>query len=89
MSGPRITRKVTVEVGKKVTESVVPSSVVQPSSSSSSSGNPRRSVFERLGPGAVDVSCNVGNNCAWACEKILYFECCLINAQNHVTFERS
>lgn len=56
MSGPRITRKVTVEVSKKVTEvGSVPSSVVQPSSSSSSY-NPRRSVFERLGPGAVDVS---------------------------------
>lgn len=57
MSGHRITRKVTVEVGKKVTESVnVSSSVVQQSSSCSSLSNPRRSVFERLGPGAVDVS---------------------------------
>jgi hypothetical protein len=68
MSGPRITRKVTVEVSKKVTDvGSVPSSVVQQSSSSSSSYNPRRSVFERLGPGAVDVSYFLERLCCVRC----------------------
>ncbi|XP_048588034.1 zinc finger CCCH domain-containing protein 13 isoform X2 [Nematostella vectensis] len=50
MSGTRLTRRVTVEGGKKVAET---SSSAVPSQSQSSS---RRSVFERLGPGAVDRS---------------------------------
>ena len=42
MSGTRLTRKVTVEGTKKVQAEPIP--------------NPRRlSVFERLGPGAVEV----------------------------------
>lgn len=47
MSGTRLTRKVTVE------GVAVPSAG---SGSNSASGTRRLSVFERLGPGAVDVS---------------------------------
>ena len=39
MSGSRLTRKVTVEGGKKISESSAP----------------RKSVFDRLGPGTVEV----------------------------------
>ena len=48
MSGTRLTRKVTVEGGKKLPEG-------SGQSSSSSSGT-RRSVFDRLGPGTSEVS---------------------------------
>lgn len=54
MSGARLTRRVTVEGGKKL-----PDTPVGPSSgggSSSAPGQRRLSVFDRLGPGAVDVS---------------------------------
>ena len=49
MSGTRLTRKVTVEGGKKLPEG-------GGSNSSSSAGIRRLSVFERLGPGTSDVS---------------------------------
>ena len=48
MSGPRLTRKVTVEGGKKLPEGS--------GQSSGSSSGARRSVFDRLGPGTSEVS---------------------------------
>ena len=47
MSGTRLTRKVTVEGGKKLPEGG--------GQSSSSSSGTRRSVFDRLGPGTSEV----------------------------------
>ena len=51
MSGTRLTRKVTVEGGKKLPEGG--------GQSSSSSSGTRRSVFDRLGPGTSEVTINV------------------------------